>query len=430
MTWHDRIQLKGMGSWRGVTFFVDAAQSTVGRRTKVFKFPGRAAPFVEDQGLETREFRLTCYVVGPDYDAQRDKLREEFEAEGPGELVHPYWGQITCTVVSPVRISETFNEGGLARFELDLVQTTDDPLTTAQPDRKPAVKAQAAKAMAASQAVFEESFSLVGAVQQLYDQATTAVEIMASEIRAVRGAVNAALGVVDATAAAVNDLGEQAAQLVLAPAALAESVEDVMSAVMGAASDVSQALAEAGLDGLTRLTALVDGPLFDDFVADRAMDALTNLETIGDVVPAPQVTGSSQDVQARANYDALRRLFRVDAVVAGVDALVDLDLGSRDRVVEIRDDVAGMLDAVALDADDELWAALVDLRQTFTTYLNEVAANLPQVVEYVPPQALPALVIAYDLYGDATRDEEIIFKNRVADPNFVPGGAPVLVLDE
>jgi prophage DNA circulation protein len=35
---------------------------------------------------------------------------------------------------------------------------------------------------------------------------------------------------------------------------------------------------------------------------------------------------------------------------------------------------------------------------------------------------LPALVVAHRVYGDATRADEIVSRNRVRHPGFVPGG--------
>jgi len=41
---------------------------------------------------------------------------------------------------------------------------------------------------------------------------------------------------------------------------------------------------------------------------------------------------------------------------------------------------------------------------------------------------MPAIVLAYRLYGDAERADEIVARNRVRHPGFVPGGQPLEVL--
>jgi prophage DNA circulation protein len=47
----------------------------------------------------------------------------------------------------------------------------------------------------------------------------------------------------------------------------------------------------------------------------------------------------------------------------------------------------------------------------------------------VQPQATqPALVLAYSLYEDASRDADIIARNNVRHPGFVPGGRTLEVL--
>jgi prophage DNA circulation protein len=45
--------------------------------------------------------------------------------------------------------------------------------------------------------------------------------------------------------------------------------------------------------------------------------------------------------------------------------------------------------------------------------------NLRRVVSYNNKTTLPALVIAYKVYGDATRDIDIITRNNLPDPGFV-----------
>jgi prophage DNA circulation protein len=40
----------------------------------------------------------------------------------------------------------------------------------------------------------------------------------------------------------------------------------------------------------------------------------------------------------------------------------------------------------------------------------------------------PALLIAWQVHGDPTRDLELVARNEILDPNFAPGGEPLEVL--
>ena len=88
------------------------------------------------------------------------------------------------------------------------------------------------------------------------------------------------------------------------------------------------------------------------------------------------------------------------------------------------------IDSICDSADDLLYARLQDLRAALVNHLDAVALSLPSVVYYTPKKTLPALVIAHDVYGDATRDLEIVTANKIQNPNCLIGGDALRVLDE
>jgi prophage DNA circulation protein len=53
---------------------------------------------------------------------------------------------------------------------------------------------------------------------------------------------------------------------------------------------------------------------------------------------------------------------------------------------------------------------------------------LPSVTQVVPQQTLPALVQAYQLYGDSTRDTDLVNRNLLQHPGFIPAGEPLEVV--
>jgi len=57
-------------------------------------------------------------------------------------------------------------------------------------------------------------------------------------------------------------------------------------------------------------------------------------------------------------------------------------------------------------------------------------ADLPRLVAISMPATLPALVVAYLAFGDATRAAEIVARNAIIirHPGFVPGGIPLEAL--
>ncbi len=49
-----------------------------------------------------------------------------------------------------------------------------------------------------------------------------------------------------------------------------------------------------------------------------------------------------------------------------------------------------------------------------------MAQDLPQLTTYTTYKALPALVVGYQIYGNNDHNLEIVDRNNVTDPMFVP----------
>lgn len=420
MPWRESLSLEGRGSFRGVEFLVDKAESEIGRRKIVHEFPGRNQPHVQDDGRLPRRFVLDCYVVGPEYHTGRDLLRAEFEAEGPGTLVHPYWGEFEVEVISPVQVRETVRDGGMARFSLTVIEVGGQELIVAEPDLGPEVEIKADAAGAAIAEDFADTFSVTGAIEAVITAATTAVNTLSTKLRKARGLVNTALNVVDTVGDSITTLGDTAASLVLAPVSLASSIQGVHASVLGAISGIEEAFSQ---------TSALVGRLFGDFQAERLMESfreLTGDQGISEVIDP----GSSQSLIEKTNRDALVAIQQQTAAVEAARNLVLIEFSNRDLLTEFRDEVATALDTLSRTASDEVWAAMADLRDVFHRRMTQLGQDLPDLVEFTPVETRPALTLAYDLHGDSTRAAEIISRNNVRDPNFVPGGKVLRVVAE
>ena len=118
MSWRDRLLA---GSFRGAGFSIESHDSKAGgRRLHVHEYPGRDDPYAEDLGAVTGDFEVNAFVLGDDYDRQRDALIRACNAPGSGVLVHPYLGlrRVAC---SEIRVSERASEGRMARITMQFI---------------------------------------------------------------------------------------------------------------------------------------------------------------------------------------------------------------------------------------------------------------------------------------------------------------------
>lgn len=94
--WYEQLQ---PGSWRGVGFVMDAAETHAGRRTAVHEYPYRDTVWVEDLGRLPRRFNFQAFLVGDDCYQQRAAMMQACEQPGSGTLVHPTLGSVECVLI-------------------------------------------------------------------------------------------------------------------------------------------------------------------------------------------------------------------------------------------------------------------------------------------------------------------------------------------
>lgn len=99
---------------------MDDVEASGGRRVVLHEYPLRDTPYSEDLGRRAREFSVRGYIIQGrtyDYASARADVLKALEAYGPGELVHPWHGEVNV-VVDDYRLRESMERGGL--LELDI----------------------------------------------------------------------------------------------------------------------------------------------------------------------------------------------------------------------------------------------------------------------------------------------------------------------
>jgi hypothetical protein len=103
--------------------------------------------------------------------------------------------------------------------------------------------------------------------------------------------------------------------------------------------------------------------------------------------------------------------------------LANMTFTSRDDVDAMRvlliDAFAVMEETAADDMDQMTFQALVRLQSAIMFYLIEEARPLPMMLNFQFGMAMPTLIIAYRLYADASRADELRNENKVVHPAFM-----------
>ena len=118
MSWLDQLQT---ASFRGVPFQVDTIEHSAGDNVVLREYPFQDLPTVFRMGEAAEEIKFSAYVIGDDYDQQRERLRAVLT--GDGELIHPTAGMLRVFVAGKFTIKENPTaEGGVARFDLVFIR--------------------------------------------------------------------------------------------------------------------------------------------------------------------------------------------------------------------------------------------------------------------------------------------------------------------
>lgn len=396
-------------TFRGVPFWVEAHESSHGRRTVLHEYPLRDKPYAEDMGRKARQFSVEALVLGTDYATVRNRLLDALEQPGPGKLVHPYLGELQVSVPE-FKLRESTAEGGLARFTLTCVESGLAIYPAATTSSADQVDAAATRLEAAAKATFEQRYAVAEKPDYLAGDARSVLGQAMDQVSVATRSARAGADAVASITASVQAVNKEIITLVYDPASAAQALlGNVRSLISAATVEPRNALALAR-------------PFFR-FGADLLPVPLADAES-------GPVTVSR--LQQATNREQMTGAVRMAAVMEASRVASTLDFTSYDEAVTVRSELADTLDALAQSAgvSDEVYEALVALRASMVRDITSRGADLARVVSYTPALTLPALVLAHQLYGDATRDADIVARNRVRHPGFLQGNTALEVLSD
>lgn len=427
-------------SFRGVSFWVESSDLSVGRRTVTHQYPQRDEPFTEDLGRAAREYRFSAFVLGDDYIEQAKKLREALEKPGAATLVHPEFGEIQ--VVAQPGASMSFSQSmRRVNFSLAFVEAGLNAFPTPEGASQQASRAAADEVSEAAAESFEDSLTLDDIEDFVQD--------------ALNGDLLDALDIIsNSEIAKVLDFADRVSEL----------ANDAIGLVRGGPKAFATKL--MGALGLSRLATTVAGwqrvgkslcALADDLRGDDDEPYFSTVKP-----KSAEVIESNR----KAVYSLCRQAVLVQAV--GVSTLIGTDVDSTvasssilpddgedvvdtqsgatsvttvtssgsasqsptisyDEMLEARETIVGRLEEEMLDVeDDRVFMALREAATAVSKDLSFRAEEQARLYDYDAGAVLPSCVTAMELYGDATRAQEIVVRNGVTNPLFCPNVLKVL----
>lgn len=411
MGWRDTVT---PASLDGVDFLFKTLATKIGRRTVLHEFPNRDEPFAEDLGRKAREYKIQAFIIGDNYPAERDRLMSVIEAGGDHTFSHAYLGSFTVKILGEVDVTESDEEGGMVRFDgLTLVESgLAFPLVQFDTVARIQYIADDVDTKLAE----KTKLSVLGAIGAVLKSIANGLGVATSAMRKVNGQISAGLGTIDNITNAINEFEKEMLVLLGTPQRLVNKLTALVRAAINLVKDFFPK--NGGVDILD--------PVIDELgIVLSAFETLFHFVTTGDAIPTP----TDQSDKETGGHKAITDSVKTAAVTAVATVVVGLEVESADKALEIKQSFADKIDELlATDMDPAILEALATLKAALVKYFSTLAAQLPRVSRHTPNYTAPALVLASNVYGSGEFAEDLITRNRVRHPAFVPAGIEIEVL--
>ena len=477
--WAARLQV---ASWRGLPFAVRGSQIRRGRKVAVHTYPFRDDVWVEDLGRGTRLVSFSGFLIGDDVFAQRDAMATASEVAGPGTLVHPSIGSMTVSLTE-FSAGERADLGRVVEIEFSFIQGGQDtPLfpTTVVSTQSNVLNLSASSLLTTSSDFVSDVTNAVqlgfSAIQGALAPIVGFVSQVLGTAAALEGAVQEAISIpgqiisqVLGTFSSFVALGEEVASI---PGQIAGQVLGIINdagiafgAVAGLVAPSSSTTYgryyNSGLTAPLPSTATVETQI-QLLAANRATVTAAAIAVVTTALAAPLTMPVAVETAIAAIQDAIpspadqlrllsilaaytpnvavntapigaaistisncfAALVRRTACAALATAAASYQPTSYNDAVAQLGTIATLLDTESVSAADNgdtaTYLSLCALRAAVSEDLISRGAMLPSLTTVTTATTQPSLTLAYSLYGDATRSDDLIARANPVAPLFMP----------
>lgn len=419
MAWRDNYRA---ATFRGVGFFVATAESSHGRRQAVHETAQRDTPYTEDLGRKSRDFGITGYLLGKEYDVAREELIKACEQAGPGVLVHPYRGELTV-VCRGLTVRESSEEGGTCTLSMTFLEAGEASYPSAKVDSVNAISGKGIEVTDAAKDSFVSDFLTKGYPSFVADTATAQIKDLSDFLSSPEFIVSSDVQAVSDYYDKVKSIGSDAFSLIQQPFKFADQVVDAIGSIRSAF-------------GGSAFSMLVN--LYDRYLPSDDSGSSGSAPVVATTPSRQQVVKNSEAVAGIVRQSAISEAALAAVVTQTTEsvsnggtktAATPTTYDSYESALAVRTELADRLDDESVATPNDLvYVALTDLRTAVVQAVPNPDQDLPRLASFAPRQTLPSLVVAYQLYGDASRADDIVARNDPRRPGFLTGGQSLEVL--
>lgn len=428
MAFEDRLT----ASFRGVEFLLEEADGESGRRAIPHAYPKKEIGYTEDNGKVLTQERISGRVVGDDYFEQLQAILEALNKQGPGELVHPWFG-IRKVQVGKVSHKLINKIDGTATINFEVFEVGENLFPNSKSDTATQVKTEADKTKDAVNSSFENIFdtNTLDGVGDMVDQFLDDLDELTRGLPSLPDDLRQWTDRLMRTKDSVG-------KLLAYPGDLARETMGLLEDIKGVVKDPIRALdvysnVQSRWDGM-RAELAVTGGLARNISSDGGM--------AGSV---PKFANPSKNDAMLSNANAFKTLTLNSAVLAQCSALAEADIVQKlDDTAQVVESLSGaernailtgqqlknigygIADQLALYAaaavesgSSSVWRQMRILRQAVLADTRSRAELLPQISIYKPLDTVPVALVAWQQTGNTERRDSIVQRNGFSNPAFI-----------
>jgi prophage DNA circulation protein len=397
MGWRD--DQKEFGKLDGKKFIYENVNDSGGADGVIHRIATSGRPVYEGISEGEESFDIVARFIGEDYLVDMDDFIEILRKPKTHKFEHPYRGTFRQVALDGAySLSNSRSNGGMCEFRFKLVVTEDQAFPLIR-DASFDLLNQVGLVNLALIASYKRRFKVGTFVKQIIGT----IGLATAAMRVVEGKIQAAMNLTEAFGSAVTGFADQASALLRKPG---DMVTSMTSTAIGIIAGITSSV--------------------DDLPSrnKRAQNTFTQAmkEIFRQERPTAPRLATPQSLLEQENSIQWWLANRISFLSGAASAVTDMTFGSTDEVNLFKSEFLGFFDDITIDPDldDQMYSEVRQLKANVVEYLAGVAQDLPQLTTYTTYKALPALVVGYQIYGNNDHNLEIVDRNNVVDPMFVP----------
>jgi len=387
------------GSYKGAPFLIRRGDTSGGRKTVTHEYPNSDRRFVEDLGLLQRSFSVEATITGSndDYLQVRDRLIDALESQGPGLLVHPFFGNVQASA-----ISYSLNE--------DITRLNDTSITINFQRSESNIfpeegSSNISKISGLRNGVFD---SIQGNISNLF-------EVSRFDGTNFADAQSLLTDVATAFSQNLDQVTNDTVKLSSFQVIVDEFVDNINANILdpdSLAVDFVNLFTSANETAATATDQYNLFKLFYDFGDD-------------DVVIVPTTVSREQRLE---NRNVINTSMQIGALTQSYAASSLLTYENNQQLTETRQDLEDQYQKIIendLNNQTDTRLQLTATRNESRIFFEKESVNVPRLLDVTTRQK-PLTVLAYSFYGDTDRVEQLNNLNQFENPTFVQGDVTIL----